>query len=360
MNMKIGEIIKKLRKDRDVTQETLADYLGITYQAVSKWENGTALPDITLVVPLANFFGVSADELFSLNEQITNDKIKEYEEKYKKYFHIGDLQNCINLMREALAEYPKNFNFMINLAYALPNINGVDRKKEEVINEIINLCERILEDCTDDGIRQSAIQLLCFNYPCVGKRDRAIELAKKMPTMCLCSGMLLDSLYEGEERIKTIQRNLLEHIDWACMDLNSLSRQNDLTLDEKILCIETSIKLYEAIYYDGNLQFYHCRLAWDYYNLATHYIQKDSDTALNHLLEAEKNAETYDKIVEQDLPYTSIFVNRHTNAPSGISKNWIGTESGMLFDRLDEKCFDSIRDNPEFTALKERLTARQK
>ena len=74
MNIKIGEIIKKLRRERDVTQEKLADYLGISYQAVSKWENGTALPDITLVVPIANFFDVSADELFSLNAQV-NDAI---------------------------------------------------------------------------------------------------------------------------------------------------------------------------------------------------------------------------------------------------------------------------------------------
>ena len=72
--MKIGKIIKKLRKERDISQEKLADYLGISYQAISKWENGTSLPDITLIVPLANFFCVSADELFSLNEQITDEK----------------------------------------------------------------------------------------------------------------------------------------------------------------------------------------------------------------------------------------------------------------------------------------------
>lgn len=64
MNLYIGKKIKDLRKSQDITQEKLADYLNISYQAVSKWENGTALPDITLVPSIANFFGISTDELF--------------------------------------------------------------------------------------------------------------------------------------------------------------------------------------------------------------------------------------------------------------------------------------------------------
>ena len=59
--LKIGDKIKSLRKAQDITQEKLAAYLNISYQAISKWENGTALPDITLVPQIANFFGVSAD-----------------------------------------------------------------------------------------------------------------------------------------------------------------------------------------------------------------------------------------------------------------------------------------------------------
>ena len=65
--LKIGEKIKELRKAQDVTQEKLADYLNISYQAVSKWENGLALPDITLVPQLANFFGVTCDYLLGVS-----------------------------------------------------------------------------------------------------------------------------------------------------------------------------------------------------------------------------------------------------------------------------------------------------
>ncbi|MCL2518780.1 MAG: helix-turn-helix domain-containing protein [Oscillospiraceae bacterium] len=344
--MKIGEVIKKLRKERDVTQEKLADYLGISYQAVSKWENGTALPDITLVVPLANFFGVSADELFSLNEQINDEKVKEYEAQYRKFNNLGDTQNCIEIMREALVEYPKNYKFMLNLSSALFGDYAHKGDNEEQIKEIITLCERILEDCTEDSTRHGAIQLLCYNYPKNNQRDKAIELAKKMPD--ITSRELLASIYEGEEKIKTLQGNILQYIDCACMDLGQLTIQKDLTVDEKILCTETSIKLYETIFYDGNFGFYNCRLAWEYLNLAKLRID------MEYLLKAEKHAVAFDEL--NDAEYTSLFANKLNYSKAHIGKNWIGTECGLILERLDDKCFDPIRENSEFIALKQRLT----
>ena len=62
MTMSIGQIIKRLRKERNWTQEELAEQLNITYQAISKWENETGMPDISQIIPLATVFGVITDE----------------------------------------------------------------------------------------------------------------------------------------------------------------------------------------------------------------------------------------------------------------------------------------------------------
>ncbi len=62
--MSIGKNIKQLRRQKQVTQEQMADYLGISYQAVSKWECGSNTPDITLLPKIAEFFGISIDTLF--------------------------------------------------------------------------------------------------------------------------------------------------------------------------------------------------------------------------------------------------------------------------------------------------------
>ena len=62
----IGLKIKELRKKKDMTQEKLAEYLNVSFQAVSKWETGAASPDLSMIVPLARLLGVSTDELFGL------------------------------------------------------------------------------------------------------------------------------------------------------------------------------------------------------------------------------------------------------------------------------------------------------
>lgn len=67
MEFHFGETIKKLRLDKGVTQEDVADYVGVSFQAVSKWETDTTMPDITLLPRLAMFFGVRIDDLFAVN-----------------------------------------------------------------------------------------------------------------------------------------------------------------------------------------------------------------------------------------------------------------------------------------------------
>lgn len=63
--MNIGKNIKQLRLQKDLTQEQLAEKLGVSYQAVSKWENDANTPDISLLPEIASFFGVPIDTLFA-------------------------------------------------------------------------------------------------------------------------------------------------------------------------------------------------------------------------------------------------------------------------------------------------------
>ncbi len=68
MKLNLGNNIKKYRKEKDMTQEALAEYLGVSSQAVSRWENGTTYPDVELIPGLANLFGVSTDVLFDMKQ----------------------------------------------------------------------------------------------------------------------------------------------------------------------------------------------------------------------------------------------------------------------------------------------------
>ena len=90
MNINIGQNIKRLRQQKDMTQEQLAQLLCVSSAAVSKWENGLALPDITLLPKLANFFGVSTDELLDLNTSENKEELKKYVKDGALYIESAD------------------------------------------------------------------------------------------------------------------------------------------------------------------------------------------------------------------------------------------------------------------------------
>ena len=85
MEQTMGEIIRRLRRERDLTQEELAEQIGVTSQAVSKWENNTGMPDISQIVPLANLFGVSTDTLFNYCCADRRHEIEGYSKSTKNY-----------------------------------------------------------------------------------------------------------------------------------------------------------------------------------------------------------------------------------------------------------------------------------
>lgn len=115
MNMDIGSAIKKLRTDRKITQEEIAEYLGISYQAVSKWETGTTMPDITLLPRLAAFFGVRIDDLFSVSHEdelervdrlLSHKQLTEQSYLYAKHTLNASLQDNADDVR-ALKSYAR-------------------------------------------------------------------------------------------------------------------------------------------------------------------------------------------------------------------------------------------------------------
>lgn len=366
--LKIGEKIKALRKEQDVTQEKLAAYLNISYQAVSKWENGTALPDITLIPGIANFFGVSADELLGVKKCGETDELKEFEKIYRENNRLGKMFDNITLCRKVLEKYPRNYQWMLNLAYPLVQYNDTQEhckysKEHDFTGEAIRICERILEDCTIDSIRHSAIQILCYEYPRVGKKELAIELASEMPSIYVCRESLLSHIYEGEEQIEALQQELMKMIDLCAGNIWMLSSNQlmgkELTALQKIDFIQTANSLYSIILKDDkDVWFYNCRLCRNYMKLSQLWCSLgNTENALDNLLLAEESAKSYDRWAEssEQKTFKSLLVNRCTDDPKSVSKNGELTETETIFRNLKSKAFDKIRETEEFKQLINRL-----
>ena len=126
--MELGKKIKQLRLNKGVTQEALANVLGVTYQAVSRWENEMTMPDISLLPEISVFFGVSIDELFEFTEESQYQRIKNMlneksmllntEFENAKYFLEKQLTmnsnniDAIKLLAELYMHQSKTFNIV--------------------------------------------------------------------------------------------------------------------------------------------------------------------------------------------------------------------------------------------------------
>ena len=120
----MGEIIKELRKQRKLTQEELAEQIGVTPQAVSRWERNVGYPDVTQMVPLAKSFGVSTDEIFGANFSSDEEHVNEYIELAMKEIGNNNLERAIEILKEAQGRFPKSYLIKVKLASALSSRNS--------------------------------------------------------------------------------------------------------------------------------------------------------------------------------------------------------------------------------------------
>ena len=123
MTLKIGEKIKELRKKADITQERFAEYLGVTAQAVSKWEVENGYPDIELLPSIANFFNITIDELMCFDILKNQEKIKKILKQITLHWLKG---TAVEFLRNAVQEFPNNFELLYHLANVLKSEGNTD------------------------------------------------------------------------------------------------------------------------------------------------------------------------------------------------------------------------------------------
>ena len=131
MSINLGEKLKSLRKEKNISQEKLAQYLNVSFQAVSKWENSSTYPDIELLPELARFFGITVDELLGA-EQIDEKKLyEEYKARAAEIYRNGDISGTLPIWQEAYHELPNNIEVKEMLMSIYYDIDKIKYQKEE-------------------------------------------------------------------------------------------------------------------------------------------------------------------------------------------------------------------------------------
>lgn len=195
--IKLGEKIKALRKQKNVSQEVFANDLGVSFQAVSKWENGNTMPDVTMIPAIASFFGVSTDELFDFNLFEIEKQVEAICHKAYQY-RFTDSAESERILREGLRRFPGNDIILNNLLYTLDY--------ETRANEIISLCKTLIESTRDDSVKYDACRILASCYQENGQKDLVKPTLERIPEIYFSKLELMATLLDGEDSYEAAQK----------------------------------------------------------------------------------------------------------------------------------------------------------
>ena len=298
MQLALGQKIRELRRRDGRTQEMLADALGVTSQAISRWEANGGYPDMEMIPAIANYFGVSIDELFGYE----NDRTSKVDAIIKKIDSFGIpargddewVDECVAILREGLAEFPGNEKLLITLADTLWEAgwrrhsdwvyydgegfmrHDYDRQlKNPYWKESAQICEQLVASTADSTVSRRAITILVMLYRNFGENEKARAYAQKMPELKHCRELMLASASEGKDEARYIGEFLLkaarQFADQLVYGLvvNKHHYESDMPIDK----IKGLIALFDLICDDGNygtyndtlikLYLYLSRLQWE-------------------------------------------------------------------------------------------------
>ena len=278
--LQIGEKLRLLRRKNDVTQDRLAEYLGVTPQAVSRWESGVCYPDMETLPRIADFFSISMDELFSYDGH-TQKTAKEYLDRVDYLTDREQYEEALTLLREAVAAVPSHFGLQLALASVLSALadeeEATTEQTDAYLKEAVSLCEHILSDCTDDGLRDEAKKALCGIYSHqIGNDSKAQDIADQLHSLSFSREIIRATVLTGDVAFQQAQANLIlfaDNIWWHLYNLACVPAisGNRYTMAEKIAILKKGIDLFEVIF-DGGYLFYADRLTNSYRQLCMFYI----------------------------------------------------------------------------------------
>lgn len=178
--MSIGTNIYALRKEKKITQAQLAEKLGVSEQAVSKWENDQCAPDVSLFPAIADYFGVSIDRLFGYHMNSYADEVKAI---MKAADDSMDTYKEIEIVSEGLKKYPNSADLKIYLAFSLSMVNRMSKdenERTEAVNKAIKLCTEVVDSCGDNKQVDNALNMLTRVYNETGNHKKAEECISKI------------------------------------------------------------------------------------------------------------------------------------------------------------------------------------
>ena len=228
-----NERLKNLRKAKDLTQEQMAEYIGISAQAVSRWECGATCPDIFVLPQIAELLCITVDELLGIDE---NKKCREIDAIIAD--SEGDIDNGIIeapiiKLRVALDKYPNNDRLLCSLMYGLYAACEEPTFCQAHDAEIISIAYRIQQYSTDDKCRNEARRLLFRHYSDTNRKTEALKIADGLAHIETCFELNIYWALDGEDRISYLKERISNDLRQLAWDIEAYSTHGGFDANKK-------------------------------------------------------------------------------------------------------------------------------
>ncbi len=344
--MELKNKLKELRMARNMTQEMVAEHLGVSSQTVSKWERGLLSPDIALLPKIALLFQCSIDFLFGMELIWSAEHRREFEAK----IHELDAQkNWEGVYQAWIREIELNPDNYSNYPDVMLYVFRKKLYKKEYVEKMILLAEHAEKCCTDDDKRNEIYRIML--QLCSESKDPAIKekgkyYYKKLPSLRHSREVYARFVMEGEKYRAQVLKNIIYTIDLAECSVRQLILP-DMPPKEKLFYYQKAAALYETVldgkcagFYDPPLLSNYCEIAAIHVKLG----QPDAATDyINRILEALENHMT-----------DSAEENKSKLLYSATLHNAVSTE------QICKKLLQNMLKIPEFEEFKEKILIMQK
>lgn len=360
MTIYFSESLRKLRHSQSLTQERLADFLGVSFQTISKWERGETYPDITMLPSIAQFFKVSIDELLGVNKAEEEEGLKRLLEEHD---NLTD-EKLISVHIKALKEkYPADFRVQLRWMGYLIFYDWDNLEKNTA--EIMSVYNHIQNKCTDDSVRICAKRyyiylmgnLACKENPKVTFQDYE-PVIREMPLMrdgrenyCY-----FYRLHKHPDADKIIMEAIEEQIFLSYDTVYDYCLTDKFSRDYQIEIHEKTKDFFNYIYNDGNYsRFWRTVISRCYGMLGWLYFEKgDEEKALHNLRKSAELAVQFDNLDRITTLHSTIFegkkFDKHELGSTFIAKSW--TKENILNYPLSEE-FKKCKEFKEILAILE-------
>ena len=297
--MALKDQLKELRSVRGMTQEAVAEELGVSSQTVSKWERGLLSPDISLLPKIAILYQCSLDYLFQMNTVRGIEHRKEFETRILELTSQEDWDGVYRAWIQEIDLNPDRYSNYVSVMKHVVRRQLFDR---EHIQQMLTLSDRAEMYCTDEDFLYDMYRIMveiCSHAANPAMKEKAKAYYNKIPRLCHSREIYAKFVMEGNEYRRQIQENILHLTDLAECSIRQMIR-SDMPSEEKLFYYRKAAALYETVLDDRYGGFYDVPLLCNYVHIssllsqmkrdeeARIYVERILDMLERHMSEAER------------------------------------------------------------------------